>query len=403
MVWRERYAGFLRAFRLMLMLKPALLLPAILLFFRVATSIDLQQPATSSKTTELLKEIAERSRLARERGNPLMELESLRPLFSGSVRAASDNEPGPDPQQALAVSPSTSSAEIGNYADALKYADMVYGTSSKGKPPTISLIEGYKPVDALAAITTLAENAQLVLINESHHIPQHRAFTYLLLKALRRLGFTHFAAETLSEQDKNLNERGYPIRTSGYYTREPLYGDLVRTAIKLGYRVVPFEWFGEYTPDNRETGMAKNLVERILKPNPKAKVLVHAGYDHINETGEIAGAKTMAQRLKEMTGIDPLTIDQTVMTEHSTPEFEQPLYRYVIEKKRLSEPTVFQNDKGELLTVQKGNRDVTLFHPRAVYEDGRPTWLHLRGDRMPYPAAKGRREFKWSQCHSLCH
>jgi len=70
------------------------------------------------------------------------------------------------------------------------------------------------------------------------------------------------------------------------------------------------------------------------------------------------------------------------MAEHSTPEFEQPLYRYVIETKRLSEPTVFQNDKGELLTVQKGNRDVTLFHPRTVYEDGRPTWLHLRGDRI---------------------
>ena len=101
---------------------------------------------------------------------------------------------------------------------------MVYGTSSKGKPPTISLIEGYKPVDALAAITTLAENAQLVLINEAHHILQRRAFTYLLLKALRRRGFTHFAAETLREQDKNLNERRYPIRTSGYYTREPLYG-----------------------------------------------------------------------------------------------------------------------------------------------------------------------------------
>jgi hypothetical protein len=50
----------------------------------------------------------------------------------------------------------------------------------------------------------------------------------------------------------------------------------VRNAYKLGYRIVPYEWVGDYTPDNREQGQAKNLFERILKDNPKAKILVHA-------------------------------------------------------------------------------------------------------------------------------
>jgi len=36
-----------------------------------------------------------------------------------------------------------------------------------------------------------------VLINEAHHVPQHRALTLRLLHRLRPLGFTHFAAETL--------------------------------------------------------------------------------------------------------------------------------------------------------------------------------------------------------------
>ena len=132
-------------------------------------------------------------------------------------------------------------------------------------------------------------------------------------------------AATCVDRSPHLSERGYPTRMTGYYTSEPVYGDLVRTAFKLGYRVVPYEWAGEYTPDNRERGQARNLVERILKDNPKAKILVHAGYDHIDETGELVGAKTMAQRLKQMTGIDPLTIDQTEMTEHSAPEYERPL------------------------------------------------------------------------------
>jgi hypothetical protein len=95
------------------------------------------------------------------------------------------------------------------------------------------------------------------------------------MKALRHKGYTYFAAETLFETDTRLNERGYPTKDTGAYINEPIYGDLIRTALRLGYRVVPYEWRGEYTPDNRERGQAANLFERILKDNPKAKILVH--------------------------------------------------------------------------------------------------------------------------------
>jgi hypothetical protein len=360
-----------------------LLLIALLLSTVVAPAASRQQ-TDSAKNADMIKEIQERSRVAREKGNPLMELESLRPLWTWSDTKSSDDQQGPNPRQLLGLTLLNASAEIGNYGEALKYADALYGQSSAGKPPAISRLEGYKPVDALAAILGRADAYQIILINEAHHVPQHRTFTYELLRALRRKGFTHFAAETLSEQDTRMSERGYPTRATGYYTSEPVYGDLVRSASKLGYRVVPYEWFGEYTPDNRERGQANNLVERILKENPKARILVHAGYAHIDETGTLVGAKTMAQRLKEMTGIDPLTIDQTVMSEHSAPEYEHPLYRYATEKGLISKPSVFQNAKGELWALEKERRDVTLFHPRSEYKEGRPVWLRLGGDRKAY-------------------
>ena len=44
----------------------------------------------------------------------------------------------------------------------------------------------------------------------------------------------------------------------------------------------------------------------------------------------------------------------------------------------------YRNAKGEWWTLEKSKRDVTLFHPRSVYEEGRPTWLRLGGDRKPY-------------------
>ena len=95
----------------------------------------------------------------------------------------------------------------------------------------------------------------------------------------------------------------------------------------------------------------------------------------------------MAQRFRETTGIDPFTIDQTEMSEHSAPEFEHPLYQFVQERRLVSRPTVFQNARGELWTLEKGWHDVTLFHPRTLLrpeDGGRPDWLRLGGIRGPY-------------------
>ena len=358
-----------------------LLLAALLLTFNVAI-VTAQRQTGVIKSDELQKEISERKRIALENGNPLIELEFLRPYWGNSTIA-------PDVQQSIGYQLMNASAQIGNYAEALKYADEGrQWRTYKGRQDDPKQLEGYKPIDGLKAILQMSDSAQIILINESHNVPQHRAFTYELLKALRQKGFTHFATETLSEKDTGLNERGYPTKATGFYTVEPVYGDLVRNAHKLGFRVVPYDWVGEYTPDNREQGQAKNLFERILKNNPKAKILVHAGYDHINETGTLVGAKTMAQRLREITGIDPLTIDQTVMTEHSAPEYEHPLYRYVMETNRISRPSIFRNEKGGLWTLEKGKRDLTLITPRSVYKNGRPTWLRLGGDRKPYKLPK---------------
>lgn len=51
---------------------------------------------------------------------------------------------------------------------------------------------------ALAGIRDLAKDHTLVIINESHSRPRHRAFIDEVVGMLRAEGFTHHAAETLS-------------------------------------------------------------------------------------------------------------------------------------------------------------------------------------------------------------
>ena len=54
--------------------------------------------------------------------------------------------------------------------------------TAMGRLATADELEGYKPVDALKALARAAAGVQVVMINEAHHVPQHRAFTLALLK-----------------------------------------------------------------------------------------------------------------------------------------------------------------------------------------------------------------------------
>src|SRR5262249_12383867 len=134
---------------------------------------------------------------------------------------------------------------------------------------------------ALAAIPLLAKDRQAIFFNEAHNAAITRTLTVALLEKLRAEGFTHFAAETLYETDADLAQRGYPNESSGFYTQEPVYGEMVRTALKLGYTVVAYEAVSDASGDAREREQAKNLVERVFKKDPKARLVVNAGYAHI--------------------------------------------------------------------------------------------------------------------------
>lgn len=298
---------------------------------------------------------------------------------------ARDAEPGIHPEYGpVALELMRLESEAGNYAAAHRLADRVYGAASPDSGERAYPADGWTAVDAVPAIAEHARGSRIVMVNEAHHAPQHRAFSIALLRALRAEGFTHLAVETLFASDTLLNERKYPVRASGAYIAEPVYGDLVRTALRLGYRVVAYENATAAQPGGREEGQARNLVRRTLEADPHARVLVHAGYRHINESGLLAGVPPMAMVVKRLTGLDPLTIDQTEMTEHSTSAFEHPIYRRAADAGVVTRPTVFRSASGALWTLKDGLRDVTVFHPRTILADGRPTWLRLGGWRVAH-------------------
>lgn len=177
--------------------------------------------------------------------------------------------------------------------------------------------QAWQAENALDVISREAAGRRIVMVNEVHHNAQTRALTLQLLPRLRALGFTHLAIEALGD-DPGLTKRGYPLRSSGTeYLQEPLYGEIVRQGIRLGFILVPYDddSAGGDT-QAREAGQARNLYDRVFAKNPEARLVVAAGYAHVDKaTGRLGRARPMAMTLAKLTGLDPLSIDQAQFVE----------------------------------------------------------------------------------------
>lgn len=228
----------------------------------------------------------------------------------------------------------------------------------------------------------------------------------MLLAGLHKKGFRYFAAETFDECDMpELAKRGYPSLMTGYYCTDPVFGDLVRQALRMGF--IPIAYEHDSNSDKppavgeeeirkeiaeREQGQARNLKKRIFDKDPRARVVVLAGYSHVCKVPQIferdgkKGEITwMAVRFKKLTGITPLTIDQTTVMEHVRPASEHPAYRLGVEGKKVSDQSVvlFDAKSGRYYVppANSGAFDLVVFHPRDMKRDTRPRWLRMGGYR----------------------
>ena len=246
-------------------------------------------------------------------------------------------------------------------------------------------LAGARPISALEYIVDKAENYHFTLINEAHYNSRHRNFTQRLLRPLWEKGYRYLALETLSHQDTLLQQRGYPVRSTGYYTKDAHLGNLIREALKIGYTLIPYETQAGNRGIARDRDQALNLYRRTLQQDKEGKVLVHAGYGHINELGD-RNYEPMGMQLKRMAEQDILTVSQWKMSGLNAPEKEHHYYRYADSTFHFDQPTIFLNEKGEPVVdpISMGNIDLQVYHPRTEFINGRPDWM-MDGGKVQVP------------------
>ena len=228
-------------------------------------------------------------------------------------------------------------------------------------------------IDPIPKLVELARQHNVVMINEAHYKPIHRAFIGELAKALRAIDYNSYGAETFaasafSHENRNLEliSRGYPVLTDGFYTTEPIYGQLVETVIENGYVLFSYEYTTPLPSDavnsisHRDKEQAKNILSELLV-SPQDKVLIHAGYDHVRERLGARDQKWMAQYFKESSGIDPLTINQTDC--FSDQAYDAGVLGYAMPVNAQGQPVTYKGF------------DVLLIPPKETQYRDRPVWL----------------------------
>ena len=283
---------------------------------------------------------------------------------------------------------------LGDHAAALRYFESCvwsWGDSA------YVLLPHTRATDALAFIAAAADTARIVMVNERHHAASDRLLTLRLLGVLRQKGYRYFAAEAFDWADTGINHRAAAeAGVTGGYVDEPVFGEIVREARRLGYTLVPYEASAEQNAANdslnpqqrRDFAQARNLNDRIFRVDPNAKVLVHAGFAHVQER-PTKDWFPMAWYLRGLTGIDPVTVDQTVLAEASTPAHEHPAYRAAFAAGLIrGDAIVLLDSAGRPLPAVRFNGvDVQVATPRTTYTRGRPDWMTLGGRRRAVDVA----------------
>ena len=173
-----------------------------------------------------------------------------------------------------------------------------------------SRFEKFKPKYLNDYLDSIASIYQIVIFNEAHNLPQNRITTLRVLNLLYKKGFRYLALEALSDRDTLINKRGYALSqysSEGYYfIDEPCFGDMVRVACKIGFKLIPYESKSKNSLE-RESNQAKNITNRILKSDPKAKIIIHNGYSHGDLDPDL---KQMGYFLKKITNAKIMYFDQ---------------------------------------------------------------------------------------------
>lgn len=262
-----------------------------------------------------------------------------------------------------------------------------WSRATKGEAPEPAPdLAAARQVPALEAILAAAPVADILFLNEAHHVSRCRAFAMQLLSSLKAIGYTHFAAEDLTLAGEALND-GAPVTSrTGLYANDPVYAEMLREARRLGFRLVSYDQTVEQElaseergldpQDARETAQAENLL-KIRAAGPGYRIFAYCGFGHLSKRVSRSGRRLAAGHILAKSDARVISVHQVDGMPAPRPEQDPPLVAAVADRFRHSAPIAVSDADGKPLSTSayRGGIDISVFHPRLPPEHDRPGWL----------------------------
>ncbi|MFV8377085.1 hypothetical protein [Flavobacterium sp. LB1P62] len=240
------------------------------------------------------------------------------------------------------------------------YDSLIVGYEKLRKEEFKSLIDDLSKKDEVSKgntvfmkIAEIAKQNQIIMLNEDHYYPKHRLFAMELLETLKANGYNYLSLEGFNiSKNKELT----PNYRNGLYTDEPYFAHFIRKAISLGFTVSGHENFDKGI--EREIGQAKNIIN-ILEKDYSAKIFVYVGHSHIEKKNE--SKKWMAEYFKELSGINPITFNQTVICADTKEDL------ILVPRKYLTDTTKIKSSADYFL-VNNLKPTLKIIYPNAIFK-----------------------------------
>ena len=144
-------------------------------------------------------------------------------------------------------------------------------------------LEGVGTVPINEKIDSIFLDSDIIMLNETHDLPDHRVFAQSLLVRLKEQGYTYIAIEALnSDPNVEIIKSNYATNSSSIYVKNYFYANFINEAVRLGFEILSYE---PIVMDNRRGRRDKKMSLNIKeKWNPeKGKLFIYCGWSHLEK------------------------------------------------------------------------------------------------------------------------
>jgi hypothetical protein len=269
-------------------------------------------------------------------------------------------------------------ATLYSYTGQHLHALQTWDTAFSSQQSKTYQLQDMHATSAVKYVVKQAKKHNLVLINEAHHIAQHRVFTHELLKPLWDTGFKYLAVEALTLAGEELIAKGWVTEESGEYTYETLMVNMLLEAQRIGYKIIAYDYKPSKSREEREDLAADTVYKKTFATDKNAKVLIHVGYSHVKETQD-----RLAGKLEKLTKSEAFTVSQAYFKEPYSVSSSHSTYNLITTKfSKMLNPYILVSKDNLAWSDSSEEYDVSIIWPRSQYLQGRPIWVSLNRDKV---------------------